>query len=167
MSKYSVIILALSLLLTGCTNPFKARVVSKVLDGDTIELNTGERVRLACIDAPELSQPLGIMSRNWLNDMINDSNRLVSLESIGRDRWGRNISVVRLKRDKIANVEMVEIGMAFGYTQFASQCPVWDKVQSAENRARSEGLGVWQQGNVERPWDYRRNRRNQQPHRDD
>lgn len=158
--------LLLLLALVGCSNPFQYKVVSKVLDGDTIELNTGERVRLACIDAPELSQPLGIMSRNWLNDMINESDRLVSLESIGRDKWGRNISVVRLKR-KIANVEMVSIGMAYGYTRYANQCPVWNQIERVENRARKEQLGVWQQGNVERPWDYRKNRRSQQPHRDD
>jgi endonuclease YncB( thermonuclease family) len=37
-----------------------------VIDGDTIRLDTGETVRLIGIDAPELSQPGGEMSRQYL-----------------------------------------------------------------------------------------------------
>ena len=37
-----------------------------VIDGDTIRLDNGETVRLIGIDAPELSQPGGEMSRQYL-----------------------------------------------------------------------------------------------------
>lgn len=36
-------------------------------DGDTCTTDKGEKIRLACIDAPELKQPFGKASRDVIN----------------------------------------------------------------------------------------------------
>ncbi|MBU7047459.1 MAG: hypothetical protein HXS54_13580, partial [Theionarchaea archaeon] len=41
-----------------------------IIDGDTFRLETGEKVRLIGIDAPELSQPGGEESREYLTQLI-------------------------------------------------------------------------------------------------
>lgn len=147
----SLIVLALTL--TGCANLKDYRVVERVLDGDTIQLKGGERVRFSCIDAPELSQPLGIMSRNILAEMLNQRDGLITLRELRRDKWGRIVGLVYVK-DKNINVEMVNVGMAYGFPRFKWDCPVWEDIETAENIARQQGLGVWQ-SNFQRPWNYR------------
>lgn len=144
----------LLVMLVGCSNPLEYSVVSKVLDGDTIEVKGGERIRLACIDAPELAQPLGIMSRNWLAENLNRKGGLVRVQRLREDRFGRTVGILFVGDINI-NIEMVEIGMAYGFTPLAHQCPIWDDVYKAQQKASLQGLGVWS-GNFQLPWDYRR-----------
>ena len=146
-------VILLGLVLTGCANITNYKVVERVLDGDTIQLKGGERVRLACIDAPELSQPLGIISRNILAEMLNKNNGLITMQPLRTDKWGRTVALLFVDDTNI-NVEMVNIGMAYGFPRFKIDCPVWDEIEQLEIRAKQQGLGVWQ-GNFKRPWDYR------------
>jgi len=48
--------------------------VSKVIDGDTIELSNGERVRLLGINAPEISEPFGLDAKEYLSKMVEGKN---------------------------------------------------------------------------------------------
>jgi endonuclease YncB( thermonuclease family) len=52
--------------------------VARVIDGDTVDLDSGERVRLFGIDAPELSARCGPQARDTLVFFLQDQ---------GRDRW--------------------------------------------------------------------------------
>lgn len=52
--------------------------VARVIDGDTVELDSGVRVRLFGIDAPELSARCGPQARDTLAFFLHDQ---------GRDRW--------------------------------------------------------------------------------
>ena len=55
-----------------------------VIDGDTFRLSNGETVRLIGIDAPELSQPGGEESRQYLARLI--LNKGITLEKGYQDR---------------------------------------------------------------------------------
>ncbi|MFM7790254.1 MAG: thermonuclease family protein, partial [Microcystis panniformis] len=61
-------------------------------DGDTCTTDKGEKVRLACIDAPELKQPFGKASRDHLRAIIKD--RPVKIDRINTDRFGRTIAIL-------------------------------------------------------------------------
>ncbi len=52
--------------------------VARVIDGDTVDLESGVRVRLFGIDAPELSARCGPQARDTLTFFLQDQ---------GRDRW--------------------------------------------------------------------------------
>lgn len=54
-------------------------IVTKIIDGDTFELNNGDIIRLICIDAPELGKPGYNEAKDYLSKLIlNKEVRLVS-----------------------------------------------------------------------------------------
>lgn len=72
-------------------------IVSRVIDGDTIVLADGQRVRLTGIDAPEVGQPNADEVTQFVRDRV--LGRTVWLEADGndRDRFGRLRRYVWLK----------------------------------------------------------------------
>ena len=87
-------------------------IVSKVVDGDTLKILTGDSrhtVRLDGIDAPETGQAFGTKVRRYL------SNRLlgeqVNVVTKGRDKYGRLLGEVFIGDTNI-NQELVEKGLA-------------------------------------------------------
>jgi endonuclease YncB( thermonuclease family) len=136
-------------------------VPGSIHDGDTLRVRSpkGEvlKVRFACIDAPELKQPLGEESRNYLRSMINEANGKVKVKIIETDRYGRSVAELWTKSGLLQS-RMTAAGMAFAYDQYSKDCPNWDAVKSSEKSAMEFKRGVWRSPNFERPWDYRTNR---------
>ena len=115
------LLLAAALLCTTAANgqTFTARVV-RVVDGDTFDLLTVEknrsRVRLAEIDAPEMSQPYGKESRQLVAGLVLRQPvafRLTALDKrgrmIGRTTVGTGTSVVDV------SAVLVQRGAAWAY----------------------------------------------------
>lgn len=84
--------------------------VSRVYDGDTITLrseDTTKNIRLAGIDAPELKQPYGIVSRDALSqDVLNQS---VTVDTNKTDKYGRNVGKLLLNGE---DVNLKQVNMA-------------------------------------------------------
>jgi endonuclease YncB( thermonuclease family) len=104
------------------------------------------------VDAPEIKQPLGEESRNYLRSMINEAGGKVKVQIVDTDRYGRSVSGLLQSR-------MTAAGMAFAYDQYSKDCPNWDAVKSSEKAASELKLGVWRSPNFERPWNYRKSNR--------
>lgn len=69
--------------------------VTEVIDGDTFKgVCDRPSVRLAGFDAPELNTPQGIYAKTYLENLI--SGKVVSIEKIATDVYGRDIAEVRL-----------------------------------------------------------------------
>jgi endonuclease YncB( thermonuclease family) len=88
-----------------------AILCTAVIDGDTFRLETGKTVRLIGIDAPELSQPGGDKSREYLVRLI--QNKGVTLEKgyEDRDKYNRLLRFVYLGNLCI-NEELIKQGYA-------------------------------------------------------
>ena len=86
-------------------------ICTSVIDGDTFKLETGETVRLIGIDAPELSQPGGEVSREYLTRLI--LNKGVTLEKgfEDRDKYNRLLRFAYIN-DVCINEEMIRQGYA-------------------------------------------------------
>ena len=69
--------------------PLTQATVSRVIDGDTIELTSGERVRFIGVDAPERGEAGANEATQFVRELV--EGRTVWLEADGadRDRWGR------------------------------------------------------------------------------
>ncbi|WP_052672463.1 thermonuclease family protein [Aliterella atlantica] len=135
--------------------------VLNVHDGDTLKVRQGqkiERVRFACIDAPELAQPLGKESRDYLKSLIAQNGDLVALKIVDTDRYGRKVAEV-FAGSKFLQAEQVKGGMAYVYDRYLNNCPDAAAVKQAQNSAQASRVGVWS-GNYTKPWDYRKTKRN-------
>ena len=63
--------------------------VERVIDGDTIVLVGGERVRFIGIDAPEIGEPGADAATAFVRDNITDGRVWLSSSGADRDRFGR------------------------------------------------------------------------------
>jgi endonuclease YncB( thermonuclease family) len=137
-----------------------------VYDGDTfrvIHKTSGEeiKIRVACIDAPELKQAGGKRSRDHLRTFLALNPAQLALRIYTRDRYGRSVASVyvtnpRNGRPLLVNGEMVASGNAYFYEKYASQCrDIALTLAELEQKARTKRLGVWQDG-AEKPWDFRK-----------
>jgi endonuclease YncB( thermonuclease family) len=137
-------------------------VANSIHDGDTLRVRSSKgeilKVRFACVDAPELKQPLGQESRNYLRSMINEAGGKVKVKVINTDRYGRSVAELWTKSGLLQS-RMAAVGMAFAYDQYSKNCPHWDAVKSSEKAASELKVGVWRSPNFERPWNYRKSNR--------
>lgn len=137
---------------------FQARVV-KILDGDTIEIidsrNSTTRIRLQAIDAPEKTQAFGNRARQRLSELI--FNRIVTLETSGRDIYGRTISKV-LFYNKDVCLQLIQEGFAWHFKRYADSQSKSDResYSQAEETSRQQKLGLWADEHPVPPWQYRK-----------
>jgi len=138
-------------------------IANSIYDGDTLQLRSPKgkvlKVRFACVDAPELKQPLGEESRNHLRSIIKKGNNKVKLQPITTDRYGRTVAQLWNSSGLIQS-QMAIAGMAYGYDQYKKDCPNWEAIESTQAQAQEAKLGVWRlPDGGQRPWDYRKSNR--------
>ena len=100
-------------------------VIASCYDGDTCTTTTGERVRLACIDTPELigkrAEPVpAIAARNHLRGLV--LGKKVGIRRITEDRYGRTVAELFVGLTNVQR-EMVATGHAEVYQRYSHQCP--------------------------------------------
>jgi micrococcal nuclease len=121
--------------------------VSAVVDGDTIRLANGTRVRLVQIDAPELSQRecYAQAARANLVELLPLGSR-VRLEFDPRldrvDRNGRRLAYVFLASTNV-NVAQVRRGSAAPWFFAGAQGRYARTMMRAARQARASGRGLW------------------------
>ena len=128
--------------------------VERVTDGDTVTFQQGV-CRLLGIDAPEKAQPLGPEAWRTLAELLGDQPVLAM--AWGKDRYGRMLCLILAQDGYLANMTLVESGLALVY--MADRLFLQDGLEAAEARARADRRGVWGLKKFEPPWDYRAKRR--------
>jgi endonuclease YncB( thermonuclease family) len=123
-----------------------------VADGDTITVLDSSKeltkIRLYGIDAPEKKQDFGQRSKQSLSDLV--YGKKVSIEVADTDKYGRTVGKVWVN-GKDANLEQVRRGMAWVYTEYASEPAYF----AAERTAKTTRIGLWSQPNATPPWVFR------------
>jgi micrococcal nuclease len=128
-------------------------VPGSIHDGDTLRIRQGEKVtkvRFCGIDAPELAQPLGVESRDYLMRLVGDG--AVRLVAVEKDKYDRTVAELFLPDGRSVNVEMVRAGMAYHYAKYSGNCSVRGAIVQAEDEARSGHVGIWA-GDYQKPWE--------------
>ncbi len=144
---------------SGQAQELVTATVLSIGDGDSLRVLQDGRpinVRLACIDAPELSQrPYGERSRQYLRDRLRIGSRVRLLPQTV-DRHGRTVAEVIAEVN--LGLAMVEDGQAFAYRRYLAACNQREYLE-AEFRASRHRFGVWERsGGIPRPWEVRRGR---------
>ena len=125
----------------------------RVIDGDTIraEVEGKERkIRLKDIDAPEMNQPSGVQSRNFLIRLLDKKDITVVFQ--GKGSYGRPLGQI-YANDENVNVLMIKSGFAWVYDRYVKDSSFLYKYQ---DQAKAENLGLWQAENPIAPWMWRK-----------
>ena len=122
--------------------------VARVIDGDTIILVNGERLRYIGIDTPEEfdeRKPVQCFAR----EAAEKNKELVLGKMIkfykdvdGKDKYGRWLGFVYLADGAFVNLELVKQGYAFAYP-YPPDISKADEFRDAEAYARKNKLGLW------------------------
>ncbi len=103
-------------------------IIRSCYDGDTCTAVDGEKIRLACIDTPELkgknaNRIAAEEAKDFLNQLV--ANKKVSIKRITKDKYGRTVAEI-YKDGK--NIQELIVKKDFGkiYKKYAFQCD-WTK----------------------------------------
>lgn len=120
--------------------------VTRVVDGDTIELSSGQTMRLYAISCPEYGKPFYDEAKEFTEDQVLDKKVSLEYEEKYRsDKFGRILGYV-IFDDVNLNIELVRQGFcqAVIYEKRAKLI-YQDELLEAQEQAKKEKVGMWGQ----------------------
>jgi len=142
--------LALGLTLPAAQAEVFAARVSRVLDGDTVALDSGTHVRLLDIDTPEMArdghpaQPGAQQARRALAALVEGRTITFQTARDPRDVYGRTLAHAFTPDGGWVNGTLVRDGLAHVYT-FAGNALYAPELLAHEDAARAARRGLWAQ----------------------
>lgn len=133
-----------------------------VTDGATITVLNARhqhlRVRIAGIDAPDRGQPFFKRSQDNLTKLVR--RREVIVEWHKKDRYGRLVGTVFIKKGPDVGLEQVRAGLAWWNRDDALEQlrSAREAYSAAEKTARELQLGLWADPKPVPPWEWRNER---------
>ena len=117
MIKTSLFILLF--LLSGCVMPQQfftqqkntESLVTRIVDGDTFVIDTGEKVRLICVNTPEIDTPEGIEAKAFMQTILDGKTIRLEKDSSDTDRYGRLLRYAYLNNTDVG-VILIQEGYA-------------------------------------------------------
>lgn len=122
--------------------------VDRVIDGDTIVLNTGEIVRYIGIDTPELKHPqvgkqcYGEEAKLANEALLKGYQVRLGVDISETDRYGRLLRYLYRDDGVFINDALVRSGFAFAYP-YPPDVREQPLLAESQTEARHKGLGVW------------------------
>ncbi len=132
--------------LVGCIeqnqSEYQDVLVTQVVDGDTITVEGGLRVRLIGIDAPERDEECYIEAKEYLKSMILHKEVDLEKDITDKDQYGRSLRYVWLG-NKLVNAEIVRAGVAIA-KQYDPDTKYQRIIADAEQEAIEKQVGcLW------------------------
>lgn len=121
--------------------------VARVIDGDTIELETGQKVRYIGIDTPETvapNKPDGCFGKDAANknrELVEGKQVRLEKDVNDTDRYGRLLRYVYVD-DIFVNEYLVRQGYAFAVS-YPPDISKQEILREAENEAKTHLRGLW------------------------
>jgi micrococcal nuclease len=165
-----LLLIAILLLVLGCDEPAELPVdfsspyaepddgewttVTRVVDGDTIEVTGGRKVRYIGVDTPETKhpskgkEPYGEEATSR-NKALVDGRKVLLVKDVSEtDRYDRLLRYIFLEDGTFVNLKLVEDGYARVST-FPPDVRFADLFLEAERKARARNRGLWALEDVE------------------
>lgn len=120
-------------------------VVTNVIDGDTIVVSGGERVRLLGIDTPEKGEFFYKEAKARMEQLVENKEATLEKEGDNKDKYDRLLRYIFVNGTNI-NLKMVEEGYAICY--FYEQSKYQEECRYLEEQARVEGIRRWQKEQI-------------------
>jgi len=150
--------------------PPQAALVVQVVDGDTLVLAGGIKVRVLGIDAPEMErdgQPADFLAHKakaTLAELTLDRTVSLSYDRLRYDHYGRLLAYLWLPDHTLVNAELVRRGLARVYF-IAPNLRYQKDLLAAQQEAIEAQRGIWQQLLKQDEPDYLGNRNTLRLHR--
>lgn len=116
-------------------------LITKVIDGDTIQSSTGEEIRYIGINSPEGGEPFSDEALQKNRELVLGRTVELEFDVQKKDRFGRTLAYV-FTDQKLVNVELVRVGVAVSQT-IAPNVKYQDQIVEAQRQARENCLGIW------------------------
>ncbi len=139
--------------LPGCgfgeSGPPEKAQVSRVIDGDTLELAAGQRLRVLGIDAPEMEKDghpaefLAHRSKAALSDLTQGQVLRLEYDRLRYDHYGRLLAYLFLADGTCINAEMLRLGLAHVYFHNPNLSHR-EELLAAQREAMEAKRGLWQ-----------------------
>jgi micrococcal nuclease len=121
-------------------------VVAYVVDGDTIVLESGDRVRYILVDTPEVtngsSECYGDEARDYNDMLVTGQSITLVYDEECRDNYGRLLAYV-----SVGELEVNRTLLENGYACILHISPNGDdrvaEYQALEDMAKAAGVGMW------------------------
>jgi micrococcal nuclease len=121
--------------------------VKRVIDGDTLFLTNGERVRLIGVDTSETKHPRKSVERFgkeaylFTKKMAEGKEVRVEYDWQRRDKYDRLLAFVYLMDGTFLNAEIIKQGYGFAYTKYPFK--YMEEFRKYEREAKENKRGLW------------------------
>ncbi len=115
--------------------------VIEVIDGDTIVIEGGVKVRLIGINAPERGEEYYEEAKSFLMDKILYREVILERDVDDKDAYGRILRYVWLN-DELINAEIVRLGLAVAKVH-RPNVKYQHLIEAAEHEAKVKRVGLW------------------------
>lgn len=153
---FALAILIAWLFLSGFSPNLESVSLENCHDGDTCRTVSGERIRFACIDAPELKQEFGTASRDYLRSLL--KGKEVKIHRLSSDRFSRTIALLYVKNGKewqALQLLQIKTGTVWANEKYKSDCPIWPAIDREFQKAQHTRTGLFKKSNPIPPWQWR------------
>ena len=134
--------LVLALLTTSCSRVDEhAVLVTRVIDGDTIEIEGGYRVRYIGIDTPERDEPYYWEALKANRSLVEGKRVRLEKDVEDKDKYGRLLRYVWVDNTMV-NAELVKLGYAYSYS-YHPNLKYQTYFLQLEKEARECKRGLW------------------------
>lgn len=123
-------------------------VVARVIDGDTVELETGVKIRYLLMNAPETTNGhndcYGSNASTFNSDLVLGKSVELAYDVECQDRFGRTLAYVTVGGQEV-NTLMVERGFACVLHIPPDGDDRFDEFKGLEDAAKAANRGLWGQ----------------------
>lgn len=147
VTKIPILIILVIVLLSTFSSAGDLATVKRAVDGDTLLLTNGERVRLIGVDTPETKHPkkpvqrFGKEAYLFTKGMVEGKEVRLEYDWQRRDRYNRLLAYVYLLDGTFLNVEAIKQGYGFAYTSFPFK--YLEEFRRYEREARENKRALW------------------------
>ncbi|MDF2681854.1 MAG: nuclease [Brevibacillus sp.] len=155
MKRVAIYLALFATLLGACSSPGHPQsngemeaTVQRVVDGDTVELSTGEKVRLIGVDTPETVkpnhpvEPYGKQASDFSKQLLTGQKVTLKFDVEPYDKYKRLLAYMYLQDGTFVNEKLVRDGYARIMT-IPPNVAYSDLFLEAEREARENNRGLW------------------------
>jgi micrococcal nuclease len=125
------------------TYPKYDATLTRIIDGDTIVISTGEHVRFVGMNAPEHDTQYGPGATAHLHQLIDGKSLQLQRDVSDKDKYGRILRFVWVGSENV-DLQMVKDGWA-KQLLIEPDNEYADQIKTLQQQAEAAHLGIWQQ----------------------